>query len=275
MSWVNERRAFAESVGTAAERALGGRTPAWRPGAPCDDREPALDQALGRLGWATLAEDPDLLRFAGPASVELGRRLAPFGAIDGLLGGPLLAGELVRYGGAGRAVTLADGEIAGLRLRDELPLAYGDSIGVHRVQSATETGRVRGEDARRRIAAWIAASVGYAAGIGDYALTLTTGYAQQRRAFGTSLSGLAPVQQLLADAATSVRGLTLLAGEQPGPEALAFAGPALFALTAACQQVTGAIGFTLEYPLQAAYRRSRALMVWHEAALDALAGASA
>jgi alkylation response protein AidB-like acyl-CoA dehydrogenase len=75
------------------------------------------------------------------------------------------------------------------------------------------------------------------------------------------------VQQLLAAAATAVRGATLLAAEAPDDDALAYAGPAVAEACAACQQVTGAIGFTLEYPLHRYTQRARALAVWNEALL--------
>jgi alkylation response protein AidB-like acyl-CoA dehydrogenase len=267
----DEQRAFAESVATAAERALGGRVPDWRPGEPSDDRDPDLDQALADAGWLSVAEDPELLPFAGPAAIELGRRLAPLNVIDALLSGPLLAGELVRYGGSGRGAALAPDRITRFRLAREQPVAYGDAIGVHCVAACVQAEPLQGPQAGQRIAAWIAASVGYAAGVGEFAVRLTTDYARQRRAFGTTLAGLAPVQQMLADAATTVRGLVLLSFDRPGPPALAYAGPALCQVTATCQQVTGAIGFTLEYPLQRAHRRARALALWSEAALDTLA----
>ena len=65
--------------------------------------------------------------------------------------------------------------------------------------------------------------------------------------------------------ATATRGLTLLAHDTPGRAALAHGGPAAVAVTAACQQVAGAIGFTLEFPLQRAYRRARAAQLWADA----------
>jgi hypothetical protein len=271
VSTTAEQRTFAESIATAADRALARHETVWRADAPCDDREQALDEALALAGWPLLAEDPELLGFAGPAAVELGRRLAPLNVIDELLGGPLLAGELVRYGGSGTAVALAADTIICVSAEGEAPVSYGDATGVWRAARVTEQQRLSGEAASRRIAVWVAATVGYSAGIGDYALALTTDYARQRRAFGTTLSGLSPVQQMLAGAATSVRGLALLAGSEPGVAALAFAGPAVCEVTASCQQVTGAIGFTLEYPLQRAHRRARALMLWNESVLDALA----
>jgi Acyl-CoA dehydrogenase, C-terminal domain len=266
-----EQRAFAESVATATERALGGRLPQWRPGEAGDDRQVELGEALASAGWRSLAEESELLPFAGPAAIELGRRLAPLDVVDQLLGGPLMAGELVRYGGSGAALAVGRDALTSFRVTDEQPVAYGDAIGVFRVDGLVQTGKLDGPRARQRIDAWLAASVGYAAGVGEYALGLTSEYAHQRRAFGGTLSALGPVQQLLADAATTVRGLSLLAGDRPGAEALAHASAALCMVTASCQQVTGAIGYTLEYPLQCAYRRARAMLLWSECTLDALA----
>jgi Acyl-CoA dehydrogenase, C-terminal domain len=271
----HERRAFAESVAAAAGRALAGRAVAWRPGEPGDDRFAGLAAALARIGWPALAEDPELLALAAPAALELGRLLAPLDVVDALLGGPLRAGELVRYGGTGRAVRPAGDAIVAYRVELERPVAYADALGVYRIERAVQDGALTGPAARARIAAWTAASAGYAAGVGAWALELAVDYARGRRAFGTTLSGLAPVQQLLADAATTVRGLVLLAADEPGPDALAHAGPALCAVTSACQQVLGAIGYTLEFPLQRAYRRARALALWADSALDALASPSA
>jgi alkylation response protein AidB-like acyl-CoA dehydrogenase len=81
---------------------------------------------------------------------------------------------------------------------------------------------------------------------------------------------LAPVQQLLAGAATSVRGVRLLAGEQPDGDALAHAGVAVAEACAACHQATGAIGFTLEYPLHRYTQRARALAAWNDVLLEEL-----
>ena len=36
-----------------------------------------------------------------------------------------------------------------------------------------------------------------------------------------------------------------------------------------CMQVTGALGFTMEFPLQRAYRRSRSARAWNEAVIAA------
>ena len=122
-------------------------------------------------------------------------------------------------------------------------------------------------------AAWTAAVIGYLGGLGQAALEMTVEYVRQRRAFGTTLAALAPVQQLLADAATAIRGVLLLAADGPGADALAYSGQAVADACAACQQVTGAIGFTLEYPLHRHTQRARALATWNDALRDLLAGA--
>jgi hypothetical protein len=265
---ADEATAFAESVATAADRTLA-PAPSWRPGTLADDACPALTDALAGMGWLDVAADPELLPLAGPAGLELGRRLAPLADIDALLGGSPLAGGLVRHGaqhavspggeahGDGGAATVA------VRLAVEAaePVAYGDALGVQRVLATSHAGTVPAE----AVAAWTAATVGYLAGLADWALALALEHTRGRRAFGTTLAGLAPVQQRLADAATAARGLALLAHATPGRAALAHAGPAAVAVTAACQQVTGATGFTLEFPLQRAYRRARAVQLWADA----------
>jgi butyryl-CoA dehydrogenase len=275
---IAEAATLAEAVGTAADRALAEPEP-WRPGAVQDDRCPALSRALAEIGWLELGRDTDLLPLVAPAALELGRRLAPLSDIDALLGGSPLAGDLVRYGAAraiGAAAPRSSSDVAagsnaiGAAVVASLavyaidrsePVPYGDALGVHRVLERHAAGAV--PDAA--LAAWTAASTGYLAGLCEWALDLTLDHARGRRAFGTTLAGLAPVQQRLADAATATRGLTLLAGDAPGRAALAHAGAAAVAVTSACQQVAGAIGFTLEFPLQRVYRRARAVQLWADA----------
>jgi 3-oxo-4-pregnene-20-carboxyl-CoA dehydrogenase alpha subunit len=271
MAGADEASAFAETVAAIAQGALSS-PPAWRAGEWGDDASDRLSAELSAAGWLTLREDPDLLELAGPAGYELGRRLAPLRDLDDLLGGSPLAGELVRYAGDGRAAARI--EPNGLVLTEigsSTPCPYLDTIAVSRVIDTGAERRLGGEATRMQLDAWIASTVGYCAGVAEVALTETVAYARQRRAFGTTLSGLAPVQQLLADAATTARGLRLLAGERPGLAALAHAGPAVCGVTGTCQQVAGAVGFTLEFPLQRAWRRARTLHSWSAAALDALA----
>jgi butyryl-CoA dehydrogenase len=60
------------------------------------------------------------------------------------------------------------------------------------------------------------------------------------------------------------------------PAGLAHAGEAACQATALCQQVVGAIGYTLEFPLQRAFRRARAVRIWGDAVLARMdAGARA
>jgi hypothetical protein len=294
---IAEAADFAASVALAADRTL--RPPdAWRPGVPADDAVPALSHALKAAGWLDLAEDAELAPMAGPAGIELGRRLAPLRDLDSLLGGsPLIVaragaapgatpmkggvatpaargadagaaplgavGGLVR-GGAEVGVVLDGATLARHALLAAAPVAYGDDAGVHRVTAAHTLRAVPAEPA---LSAWIAASTGYLAGLADHALQLALAHTKDRRAFGATLAALPPVQQRLADAATATRGLLLLAAERPGPAALAHAAAAAVEVTAACHQVTGAIGFTLEFPLQRASRRARAMQLWIDAFL--------
>jgi acyl-CoA dehydrogenase-like protein len=251
-----EATAFAESVGIAADRSLAEPEP-WRPGAIQDERSATLAAALEEIGWLELARDGSLLPLAAPAAVELGRRLAPLSEIDVLLGGSPLAGDLVRHD----AATAVDPDRVVHAIDAAEPLAYGDALGVRRVLERHAIGSA-GEPA---VAAWVAASTGYLAGLCEWALGVALEHARGRRAFGATLAALAPVQQRLADAATATRGLRLLADDEPGRAALAHAGAAAVEVTASCQQVAGAIGFTLEFPLQRAYRRARAAQLWADA----------
>jgi alkylation response protein AidB-like acyl-CoA dehydrogenase len=264
---VAEAADFADAVATATERSLG-PAPEWRPGEIVDDRSPALSAALAEIGWLDLARDPELAPLAGAAAVGLGRRLAPLAEVDALLGGSPLAGDLMRYGPRAAyddtGIAVAAGGARVLVERSE-PVAYGDALGVHRVCASSRDGRV----GPAALAAWTAASTGYLAGLCGWALDTTLDHVRSRRAFDTTLAGLAPVQQQLADAATATRGLLLLAGEPPAPAALAHAGEAAVAVTATCQQLAGAVGFTLEFPLQRAYRRARAAQLWADALLTA------
>lgn len=275
---IAEAADFAASVALAADRTLGATDP-WRPGAIGDDASAAFSHALRAAGWLDLAEDPALAPMAGPAGVELGRRRAPLGDIDALLGGSPLVGSdpvaglgrggsppvgsdpvggLVR-GGAVVAVTLAGDELVRHAVLAAEPVAYGDDAGVRRVTAAHALRAVAAEPART---AWLAASTGYLAGLADHALGVALAHTKDRRAFGGTLAALPPVQQRLADAATATRGLLLLAAESPGEAALAHAAAAAVEVTAACHQVTGAIGFTLEFPLHRASRRARAMQLW-------------
>ncbi|MGO9883939.1 MAG: acyl-CoA dehydrogenase family protein [Solirubrobacteraceae bacterium] len=264
---LSEARAFAESVARMLDRHA--RPPGgWSPGDAGADAQAELTTLLDELGWSALAQDPELVACAGLGALELGRRLAPLHHVDRLLGGSPLVGDLVRTLVPQHAALGCDGGVVVRRtvVRAE-PVASSDGLDVHRMLELGEPSEVSGTETAA--SAWTAAGVGYLAGLGRAALDLTVGYVGQRRAFGSTLAALAPVQQLLADAATAVRGVELLAGHRPDGDALAHAGPAIADACAACQQVTGAIGFTLEYPLHRYTQRARALGAWNDALLMA------
>lgn len=261
---LSEARAFAESIAGMLDRHVPDDND-WVPGQLAARASVDLTDRLDELGWSTVAEDPQLLACAGLGAVELGRRLAPVHHVDRMLPGSPAVGDLVRSLRAGRHALVSDAGMVVPRavVRAEA-VASAEGLDVHRVLEWGEAG----EGAARGVDAWTAASVGYLAGLGQAALDLTIGYVRRRGAFGTTLAALAPVQQLLAGAATAVRGVSLLAAESPDPDALAHAGPAVAEACAACQQATGAIGFTLEYPLHRYTQRARALATWNDALLD-------
>ena len=66
-------------------------------------------------------------------------------------------------------------------------------------------------------------------------------------------------------------GLQLLLGLPASASSLAYALEATNDVCATCQQVTGAIGYALEFPLQRRYRRASAVSVWTEDWLECLA----
>jgi 3-oxo-4-pregnene-20-carboxyl-CoA dehydrogenase alpha subunit len=271
---AREAREFAETV--AAVVARHARPDRWRPGLAVSDADSGLDRALSEAGWEDLARDASLLPFAAPAAEALGRGSASLSPVDRLLGGALRMGALARYAAEGQRLVEPRGGRLYVSTADRLrPLPYTDALGVARVEAVAHAGgdtapdQVSADEAARRMAAWAAASTGYLAGLAGKALDLALDHAHSRRAFGGTLAALEPVQQMLADAATLADGLRLLTEDRPALDALAHAGEAAERVTAACMQVTGAVGFTLEFPLQRAYRRSRAARSWSDAVLVA------
>jgi len=241
----------------------------WRPGAAASDANPELERALADAGWDELGRDDSLLPLAALAGAALGRAFAPLAPVDALLGGALKVGRVARYATVdGATAEPRAGAILTGRAQTVAPAPYTDALGVARVCVAGDR-PLSDDEAGVRFAAWVAASTGYLAGLSEEALRLALEHARSRRAFGGSLSALEPVQQMLADAATLVDGLSLLAGDCPGADALAHAGDASERAVAICMQVTGALGFTLEFPLQRAYRRSRSARAWADSVLAA------
>lgn len=264
-----ERYEFAASVRGAVERHPAGDP--WRPGASADDRSPALWEALIGLGWEEIGRDAELLPFAAPAAQELGRVFAPLNLVDMLLGGALAADGYARYAGEGDRLVELDGRRLRFSRATELePVGYVDALAVHVVRAASPESTIDGDKAAVRRDAWIAASVGYLAGLAAEALRLASDHAKSRVAFGRPLAALDPIQQHLANAATLADGVALLADEPVTPAGLAHSGHAAFGAAAICQQVVGAIGFTLEFPLQRAFRRAKTMQSWSDAAVIAM-----
>jgi butyryl-CoA dehydrogenase len=271
---LDEARAFADSVAGVLRRHPAPPA-AWAPGrAGSAATASSLPRALDDIGWDSLGRDPKLVACAGLGGLELGRSLAPVGEVDRLLGASPMAGDLIRCRDD-HVATLQDGVPVLRAVLACTPCPSAEGFDVQRVTRLGAPAPLSADPsvsgralAGGRVAAWRAASVGYLAGLGEAALELTVAYVRQRRAFGTTLGALAPVQQRLADAATAVRGVRLLAGDRPGADALAHAGPAIAEACAACHQATGAIGFTLEYPLHRFTQRARALAAWNDRLLD-------
>jgi 3-oxo-4-pregnene-20-carboxyl-CoA dehydrogenase alpha subunit len=258
---------FAETVAAAVARHP---TPdPWRPGAAASDAVPELEADLAAAGWDELAEDPALIGFVAPAAAELGRGFASLRPIDRLLGGALCTGRLARYAAAvdrlvmprARRLELASGERVSA-------VAYADSLGVASVEEERAEAAVEGPLAAARMRAWVAGSAGYLAGVCQEGLRLTLEHTRARVAFGRPLAALEPVQQTLADAATLVEGLRLMTLDEPGVDELAYAADAAVRALSRSQQLTGALGFTLEFPLQRAHRRVRASRAWTDAVLE-------
>ncbi len=272
-----DAHAFADSVAGTIARHRPDSGQGWTPGAPDPDADawPRLDDALSELGWPSVATDPELITCAGLGAIELGRGPAPVRQLDRLLGAAPVAGELLRCPvPGGLCLRWLDGEpvVAPVIAADRLPSTVG-----LQVCRPTKLGAAEPVDTELfAIAwrAWVAAGVGYLAGLGEAALELTVSYVSDRAAFDTTLGALAPVQQLLAGAATKIRGAVLLSEDAPDESALRHAGPAIVAACDACQQVTGAIGYTLEYPLHRYSQLARGLAAYNDALLDELATAS-
>ncbi|MGH2910060.1 MAG: acyl-CoA dehydrogenase family protein [Solirubrobacteraceae bacterium] len=270
-----EARDFADSIEGVALRHA--HSDAWTPGVHADDRNPELDGALEALGWSELSSDRSLAPLVAPAAERLGRALVSIATIDRLLGGTPLAGDLVRHPLDGLPLTrpLRDHDRVELALyqADRLePTTYVDAIGVHRARGLRQIEAVTGDRAALALNTWCAATAGYLAGLTRGALEIAHEHVSARQAFGAPLSALDSVQQLLGEAAMRATGLQLLLGLPAAASSLAYAIEATNDVCATCQQVTGAIGYTMEFPLQRRYRRASALTVWTRDWLDHLPG---
>lgn len=254
-----DEAAFAETVRAALESY---RPPEWSPGAALDDNDSALSARLHEVGLADVAEAGH--GFVAAAGLELGRGLAPLAFFDELAVGDsaLAASGLARY---------ADGRATALDLREDgaflVPLEGSaiepalDSQGFVQLQ---QTGEAAPFPA---LETWAAFHTAYFGGLASTTLALAVEHARARIQFGKPLLALAPVQQMLADAASISSALELLAWEDaadPWP-ALAYAGEASCRVCEVSHQVHGAIGYALEAPVHSFFRRAHATRMFTQA----------
>jgi butyryl-CoA dehydrogenase len=269
-----EARTFADSIEGVALRHVQGDQ--WAPGVHADDRDPQLDDALQGLGWSELATDRSLAPLVAPAAERLGSALVSIATVDRLLGGAPLVVDLVRHPIDGLPLVrpLRRGSEVALALFEAErlePISYIDAFDVHRAHGLREVGTITGEAAAIQLDAWCAAATGYLAGLARGALEIAREHVTSRHAFGKSLSALDSVQQLLGEATMRAAGLQLLLGLPASASSLAYATEATTDVCATCQQVTGATGYTLEFPLQRRYRRASAISVWTRDWLECIA----
>ncbi|AXT84149.1 hypothetical protein C6I20_02355 [Aeromicrobium sp. A1-2] len=231
----------------------------WRPGTHVSDRNEPLSSGLTRLGWDDLLDDSELLPFVGAAALELGRAATSPHFLIPILGGSPVVKNLAMYGEVGTRVATPTASGYELALVEaSTPVKFIDSLGVHAVESLAPAVPV--DDSAARLAAWEASVVGYFAGLTVGALDLALDHARQREIFGRTLAHLSPVQQRLADAATISDALRLSAVQGAhGLPSIAHASSRTWDVMNHCNLVFGAIGYTLEFPMQRYSRRTKAL----------------
>lgn len=249
--------AFASSVRKMVDEIAPNDT--WRPGTHVSDQDMALAGGLINLGWEDLLHDRDLLPFVGAAALEVGRAAASPQFLIAVLGGSPLVKGLAMYAAPGTLIALPT--VSGYSLAPveaSVPVNFIDSLGVHAVETVGDA--VPAADADVALATWEAAVVGYFAGLTVGALDLAITHARQREIFGQTLAHLSPVQQRLADAATISDALRLSAVQGAhGLPSIAHASARTWDVMNHCNLVFGAIGYTLEFPMQRYSRRTKAL----------------
>jgi hypothetical protein len=254
---TTEVETFASSV-----RQLVGKITAndsWQPGTHIDSQDPALTAGLHDMGWTELVGDEELLPFVGAAALEIGRAaLTPFDVTSVLRGSPIVSG-LAMHGAVGGTVAVPGKHGYQLKtITASSPVNFSDSLGVHAIEATRDLKFVGDEELRR--AAWEAAIVGYFAGLAVGVVDMALSHATDRQIFGKTLAHVPAVQQRIADAATTATALRLSAvNGAHGIASIAYASSRTWAVMANCHLVFGAIGYTLEFPLQRYSRRTKAL----------------
>ena len=102
----------------------------------------------------------------------------------------------------------------------------------------------------------------------EAALELTVSYVSDRAAFDSDARRAGPRPATARGRRDQDPRRGAASEDAPDESALRHAGPAVADACDACQQVTGAIGYTLEYPLHRFSQRARALAAWNDALLD-------
>jgi len=232
---------------------------AWRPGTHLDGKDARLTAGLAKLGWGDMVRDLELLPFVGAACLELGRAAVTPHDATSLLGGSPWVKSLAMHGDAGSQVAIPQASGYQLaRIESSTPVNFADSLGVHYVESIGPAADV--DDGETRMAVWEAAMVGYFAGLAVGVVDLATTHAMDRQIYGKTLAHIPAVQQRIADAATTATALQLSANEGAhGVAALAHASSRTWGVMAHCHLIFGAIGYTLEFPMQRYSRRTKAL----------------
>ena len=249
--------AFASSVRRLVEET--NPVDEWRPGSHVSDRDDGLASGLTKLGWDDLLSDAGLLPFVGAAALELGRAAASPHFTMGLLGGSPLVNGFAMYGQTGNQVAIPNEfGYALATIEASTAVNFVDSLGVHFIDALGLAEQI--PDAMQKVATWEAAIVGYFAGLTAGALDLAITHARQREIFGKTLAHLSPVQQRLADSATISDALQLSAVQGAhGLAAISHASSRTWDVMNHCNLVFGAIGYTLEFPMQRYSRRTKAL----------------
>ena len=248
-----EEADFAESIRAAL---AGYRPPTWSPGAALDDHDPELSSRMHEVGLAQAVAEGH--GFVAAAGLELGRALAPLALFDEIAveGAALAAAGVARYPrGHDVALDLREAGASLVALDGARPAPAIDTQGF--VRLAVEVGEPAPFPELR---SWAAFHTAYHAGLTGAALALAVEHARTRVQFGKPLLALAPVQQMLADAAMLAQGLELLAWEEPEDPwpPLIHAGEAACRVCEIAHQVHGAIAFALETPLHDFFRRAHA-----------------
>jgi hypothetical protein len=274
VSVASELDAFAQSVQQLVNATA--TDDAWQPGTHVDDRSERLSAGLVGLGWDDLsAGDEDTLPFLAASALELGRAAASPYDIMQLLGGSPMVNGLAMYAQPGQQVAIADETgYCTATVTSSTPVKFADSLGVHCVTAFEGTHSML--DAAQRAAAWETATIGYLAGLASYVVDLALEYAHGREIFGRTLAHLDAIQQRLGDAATNVEMLVLSAREGAhGLPALAHATSSTWNVISQGHLVFGAVGFTLEFPMQRYSRRAKALGAFADGWIDQRIGYAA